>query len=340
MIVIDGAQGEGGGQVLRTALSLSLVTGQPFRIERIRGRRARPGLLRQHLAAVEAATWLGNARASGAELGSAVLEFVPGKVEPVDRRIDIGSAGSTTLVAQTLLPALLRTGRPARIVIAGGTHNPLAPPVEFLARAFLPLLRRMGACVDVELNRAGYFPRGGGEMVLVVMPAPRLEPLHLPGRGALASAACEVRLARLPRHIAEREAATVGATLGVPDVEVTILEDHESPGPGNVVLVTLICEHVTEVFAGFGRRGVPAEQVAREASEAARAWLAADVAVGSHLADQLLLPLALAGGGSFTTVTPTGHTRTNAQLIERFLPVRFRFDELESGRWHIVLASV
>jgi RNA 3'-terminal phosphate cyclase (ATP) len=340
VIVIDGSEGEGGGQVLRTALSLSLVTSQPFRIERIRGRRARPGLLRQHLAAVEAAQRLGNARVTGATLGSATLEFVPGRIVPTDRCIDIGSAGSTTLVAQTLLPALLRAERPARIVIAGGTHNLLAPPVEFLARAFLPLLRRMGARVDVELNRAGYFPRGGGEMVLVVMPSPRLDPLHLPARGALASAACEVRLARLPRHIAEREVATVGATLGVPDVEVTILEDHDSPGPGNVVLVTLTCEHVTEVFAGFGRRGVPAEQVAREASEAARAWLAADVAVGVHLADQLLLPLALAGGGSFTTVTPTGHTHTNAQLIERFLPVRFRFDELGSGRWRIRLASV
>jgi RNA 3'-terminal phosphate cyclase (ATP) len=338
VIVIDGAAGEGGGQVLRTALSLALVTGQPFRIERIRAGRVRPGLLRQHLAAVQAAQWLGRAEVTGATLGAGTLEFAPTGVAPADHRIEIGSAGSTTLVAQTLIPALVCADRPAQIAIAGGTHNPQAPPVEFLERAFVPLLRRMGAQVDVTLVRAGYFPRGGGELTLAVTPIAKLRALDLPARGALAAASCEVRLARLPRHIAEREIATVAATLGVADLRAQVVEDRDSMGAGNVVLVTLACEHVTEVFAAFGERGVPAERVAREAASAAAGWLAADVAVGPHLADQLLLPLALAGRGSFTTTVPSGHTRTNAALIGRFLPVRFDLRDLGGGRFHVSVA--
>jgi RNA 3'-terminal phosphate cyclase (ATP) len=336
MIVIDGASGEGGGQVVRTALTLSLVTGRPFRIERIRARRARPGLLRQHLAAVRAAELLGSARVDGAELGSANLTFAPQGLMPGDHRIDIGSAGSVTLVAQTLIPALLMTSARSRISIVGGTHNPLAPPYEFLERAFVPLLRRMGSRIDVELVRPGYFPNGGGEMTLSIaqVPTRTLEPLTLSTRGALVSATTDVRIAHLPHSIAEREIRTVADALRGIDLHGRVIDDSVSAGPGNVVLVTLAFRHVTELFTGFGARRVPAETVARQAADAAARFLAADAAVGVHLADQLLLPLALCGAGGFTTVRPSGHTTTNAALIERFLPVRFRIFT-EDGRWHV-----
>jgi RNA 3'-terminal phosphate cyclase (ATP) len=338
VIVIDGTAGEGGGQVLRTALSLSLVTGQPFRIERIRGRREKPGLLRQHLAAVDAARWLGGASVDGARLGSDTVEFAPRRIQAEDHRIDIGSAGSTTLVAQTLIPALLRLAAPVRITIAGGTHNPLAPTVDFLAHAFVPLLRRMGARIDVALTRAGYYPAGGGEMVLTVEPGAGLEPLHVPARGALRAAECVSRVAHLARSIAERELATAAAALPLGRLERGVVEDRDSPGRGNVVVLKLVFEHVTEVFAGFGARGVRAETVAEAMCAEARVYLASGAAVGSHLADQLLLPLALAGGGDFTTLAPSGHTRTNAALIERFLPVQTRIDEAGAGVWRVEVA--
>jgi RNA 3'-terminal phosphate cyclase (ATP) len=339
MIVIDGASGEGGGQVVRTALTLSLLTGRPFRIEQIRARRARPGLLRQHLAAVRAAQVLGNARVDGAELGAARLTFEPQGLAAGDHRIDIGSAGSVTLVAQTLIPALLTASGSSRIAIVGGTHNPLAPPYEFLERVFVPLLRRMGCRVDVALIRPGYFPRGGGEMTVSITPVKTLQPLTLLTRGDLVSATTEVRLAHLPRGIAEREIRTVAAVLGGLDLHARVIDDSASAGPGNVVLVTLAFRNVTELFAGFGEKRVPAETVAREAADAAARFLAADAAVGVHLADQLLLPLALCGAGCFTTLRPSGHTATNAALIERFLPVQFRIDAAAHGVWRIAVGA-
>ncbi|HDP88421.1 MAG TPA: RNA 3'-phosphate cyclase [Thioalkalivibrio sp.] len=185
MLSIDGSMGEGGGQVLRSSLALSLCLGRPFRMTRIRAARSRPGLQRQHLAAVRAAAAIGHARVAGDELHSQTLEFAPAGVAPGDYRFDIGSAGSTALVLQTVLPPLLTADGPSRLVIQGGTHNPMAPTFEFIRDAFLPLLVRMGPRLAIALHRPGFYPVGGGELVVSVDPVPVLAPLSLHARGEL-----------------------------------------------------------------------------------------------------------------------------------------------------------
>lgn len=335
MLTLDGSHGEGGGQILRSSLALSLITGQPFRIVRIRAGRQKPGLLRQHLAAVSAAAEVGKAEVTGASLGSRELTFRPNAVHPGEHRFAVGSAGSATLVAQTVLPALLCAQGPSDLRLEGGTHNPAAPPFEFLSRTFLPLVSRMGPRLAAELHRPGFYPAGGGELTLRIDPAPRLEPLDLTERGPVRTVRVEALVAGLPVSIAEREVATVVDLLDLDPRAGTARELQSAYGPGNAVLVTVESAGLTEVFAGFGRRGVPAETVAAEAAEEAGRYLAADVAAGEHLADQLLLPLALARGGSFTTTTPSGHTTTNLDVIRRFLPVDFTVDDLGGERWSI-----
>jgi RNA 3'-terminal phosphate cyclase (ATP) len=339
MLTIDGAAGEGGGQVLRTALGLSLVTGEPFVIERIRAGRAKPGLQRQHLAAVDAAAAIGGARVEGAALGAQRLAFRPDRVRGGDYRFAIGTAGSTTLVLQTILPALLRADRPSSVVLGGGTHNPLAPPFEFLQLAFAPVLRSMGASLDLQLLRHGFAPAGGGTLAVNVAPSPSLRPPSLLERGRAGLRRARALLANLPDEIARRELAVVRRRLDVHPEEL-LVERVEAAGPGNVLLLELPAEGANEVIAAFGERGVRAEDVAAKACNEALAFLATTAPVGTHLADQLLIPMALAGGGEFRTPPPSLHTRTNAQVIERFLPIRFdlREDASVAGTW-IVSAS-
>ena len=324
-IVIDGSFGEGGGQILRTSLGLSLVTGRPFRIEKIRAGRKKPGLLRQHLTAVLAAKAIGDATVNGAELGSTALAFRPRGIRPGDYTFSVGTAGSTTLVLQTILPALLMADAPSRVTFEGGTHNMQAPPFDFLELAFLPLLRRMGAKIEATLTRHGFFPAGGGSFVAEVTPAP-LHPLALADRGEIVSRKAIALVANLPTHIAHRELKTAAEMLGLGRDGLHQLTV-DSPGPGNVISIRIESEHATEVFTAFGQAGVSAENVAREAAKEALAYLASTAAVGPHLADQLLIPLALAGGGCFTASEITEHTRTNIAVIERFLPVRFSVTE-------------
>jgi RNA 3'-terminal phosphate cyclase (ATP) len=312
---IDGAEGEGGGQVIRTALGLSLVTGRPFRLVNIRGRRERPGLLRQHLTAVEAAARIGGARVEGARLRSSELLFAPATIRPGDYAFDVGTAGSATLVLQTVLPALLVASAPSRVTVHGGTHNPLAPPFDFLARVFAPALARMGARVNLTLLRHGFHPAGGGEVRMEVAPAP-LAPLHLLERGRVLRRRAVALVSNLPLSIAERELDVVGW-------EEREARPVESDGPGNVLLLHAEAEHASELVAGFGEKGVPAERVAGRAATEMSRYLDAGVPVGEHLADQLLVPLALAGGGSFRTLPLSSHALTNAALVARFLPVRF-----------------
>jgi RNA 3'-terminal phosphate cyclase (ATP) len=331
---IDGAAGEGGGQVLRTALGLSIATGQPFRIERIRAARAQPGLGRQHLCAVQAAAEVSRASVSGAELGSREVVFRPGRVRGGSYRFAIDTAGSTTLVLQTVLPALLAAEAPAELELHGGTHNPMAPPFEFLELAFAPLLARMGAGLQLELRRAGFYPAGGGELRARIAPVPRLQPIELLRREGPEPPRALVLSARLPAHVAEREREALRAELPALEGRIEVREVG-SAGPGNCVLVSLPARSATEVVMALGERGVPAEVVARRAARAAREFLAADVPVGAHLADQLLIPMALAGGGEFRTVVPTLHTATNAAVVERFLSVRFAIgeDQARPGTW-------
>lgn len=323
MIRIEGSFGEGGGQILRTSLSLSLATGKRFRIENIRSKRARPGLLRQHLTAALAAADVSGAELEGATLCSPALTFAPGKVRGGEYRFAVGTAGSGTLVFQTVLPALSLASSPSRIVIEGGTHNPSAPPFDFLERTFLPLVERMGPKVRVRLERYGFYPAGGGRFSAEIEPAKTLTGLHLGERGEIVSRRVIAVVANLPRHIAQREVETVARLLNWGSECLTIEETRNSPGPGNVVMIEIASEEVTEIFSAFGKLGVTAETVASIAASEAREYLASRAVTGEHLADQLLLPLALAGAGSFTATKINMHARTNMAVIAQFLPVQF-----------------
>ncbi|MHC4136574.1 MAG: RNA 3'-terminal phosphate cyclase [Planctomycetota bacterium] len=331
MLLLDGAAGEGGGQILRTALGLSLVTGTPFRLRNIRAGRERPGLRRQHLTAVEAAARVGASSVEGARLHSSRIDFVPGDVSGGDYTFDVRTAGSATLVLQTVLPALLLADTPSRLVLCGGTHNPFAPPFDFLVHVFLPWLRRMGATVEAELVRPGFFPAGGGEMRVDVQPVARLLPVDAMERGRVVARRATALVANLPLAIAERELHVVAKELGWRKKELHAEERSDATGPGNVLTLHIEAQHASEVVTGFGEKGVPAERVARRATRALKRHLAADVPVGEHLADQLLVPLALAGGGSFRTLPLSSHARTNAALIERFLPVRIDETTADAG---------
>ncbi|HMV55002.1 MAG TPA: RNA 3'-terminal phosphate cyclase [Rhodocyclaceae bacterium] len=330
-IELDGAQGEGGGQILRSALTLSMITGTPFRIERIRAKRKKPGLLRQHLTAIEAAAAISGARVEGALAGSQSLGFVPNAIRGGDYRFAIGTAGSCTLVLQTVLPALWFADAPATLTVSGGTHNPAAPPADYLVHAWLPLMRRMGAQAEIELLRHGFYPAGGGEVRAQVSPS-RLVPLDLAERGELKSVHADAIVAAIPGGVARRELDVVARAFS--DIDAQIRELPAREGPGNALLLGFVHEHVTELFSGFGERGVSAETVAGRVVKAARAWLASGAAVGEHLADQLVMPLALAGGGSFTTHVQSSHLTTNLDVIARFLPVRAQVEQDGRG-WRV-----
>ncbi len=329
-ITIDGSRGEGGGQVLRSALALSAVTGRPFRITRIRAGRRKSGLLRQHLTAVRAAAVACGATVEGATPGSGELSFEPGPPVRVEDRFSVGTAGSACLVFQTVLPILLVAPGRSRVVFEGGTHNPAAPTFEFLARAFLPIVRRMGAKVDATLERPGFFPAGGGRFVVEVAGGEPLRPLELETRGKVVGRRACVRVANLPDHVGERELRVLRSKLGWRDEEIGI-ERCDALGPGNVVSIEVEAERVAEVVTSFGALGVKAEVVSRRAVDGVRRYLAADAPVGEHLADQLLLPLALSRGGRFRTVAVTPHCSTNAAVIERFLPVAISFGDGGDG---------
>jgi RNA 3'-terminal phosphate cyclase (ATP) len=337
MLLIDGSMGEGGGQILRTSLALSLCCDRPFRIRNIRQARRRPGLRPQHLAAVRAAAAISRAEVEGDRIGSVDLWFAPGTVEPGDYQFDIGTAGSASLVLQTVLPALARVAEPSALVITGGTHNERAPTFEFMERAFLPIVRRMGIHCRLRLERAGYYPAGGGRIRAEIAPSGRFLPLSLNERGTVIDVCAHARIAHLPRHVAERELGVVRRELGIPEERAIVLEDADSAGPGNIVNLIVTSTHVTEVFSGFGRRGMPAERVAAGAAARARQYLESGVPVGRHLADQLLLPMVLAGGSSFTTLAPSSHTRTNAALLAQFTGSSFRFERVDAGTWRVTL---
>jgi RNA 3'-terminal phosphate cyclase (ATP) len=339
MILIDGSIGEGGGQILRTALALSMVTGQPFRIEKIRAGREKPGLLRQHLTAVNAAAAICGASVDGAVISSRELAFSPGKVVPGEYTFSIGSAGSTTLVLQTVLPALLTASGASSLTLEGGTHNPHAPPIDFLEKAFLPLINRMGPTVGVTLERAGFYPAGGGRFSVTVQPAAKLLPLDLLERGDIKQRLAKAVVAALPGDIAKRELEKVEQRLGWSGEQLQIRQLPKEWGPGNLLTLEIESEQVTEVFTGFGMKGVTAEAVADEAVQQARRYLAANVPVGECLADQLLLPLALAGGGSFVTQAPTRHTKTNIEVITRFLAITVALQEVSRDVWRVEIRS-
>ena len=339
MFNIDGSFGEGGGQILRTSLGLSVLTGKPFRIDNIRAGRKSPGLKRQHVTAVKAAARVGHAEVKGATIGSAVVTFSPQPATGGDFQFAVGSAGSATLVFQTVLPALLSAPGPSELVLEGGTHNSWAPPFDFLEKAFLPLLNRMGAKVEAKLERRGFFPAGGGRVRVTIQPVDTLSPLNLHERGEIKATRATAMVSRLSADVARRELKVLETRLAISPTALQTIEDTTSPGPGNAVFVEIESENVTELFTGFGRKGVRAEGVADDLATEVKGYLKNGAPVGEHLADQLLIPLALAGSDGFTTGPLTEHATTNVSVIERFLPVKFRMSEAGKSRVRVDVTS-
>ncbi len=311
-LIVDGSQGEGGGQILRSSVGLSALTGRPVRIVKVRAGRKKPGLLRQHLTALLAAAEVCEASVEGAELGSPEVLFTPGRPRAGRYTFSVGTAGSASLVCQTVLPLLLRSG--GEIEVSGGTHNPLAPPYDFLEHVYLPLLRKMGVNAESELTSVGFYPAGGGRIRVRVSSPAKLAPLELLQWVEEPDIEAWGISSQVPPHVAERELQVIRDELGVPS-ERTRSAMVRSTGPGNAVCIRI---GDYELVTAFGERGVPAEEVARKAVTEARAYLSRRAPVGEHLADQLILPFALAGG-TFRTGPLSSHALTNIAVVRAFL---------------------
>lgn len=331
LLQLDGS--EGGGQILRSALSLAMITGQPFRMTHIRGKRSRPGLMRQHLTCVKAACAISDGTADGAEIGSTELVFRAGRLRGGEFHVAIGTAGSTGLLFQTLLPALLHADAPSTLVLEGGTHNPLAPPFEFLDRVFLPALRRMGAEATLELITTGFAPAGGGVIRAHIQPCGKLQPLDLTERAQEVETSIRVISRNIPLPISGR--MLDAALKALPTSDAAIENREDGPGAGICCLVESSFGPDREITSDFGAQGITAERVAYRAAKSMREFLNNQVPVGRHLADQLLLPLALAGGGRLLTMKPDNHVPTNLDVISKFLPIRATITNAIPGK-HLI----
>ena len=337
-LVLDGSAGEGGGQILRTALTLAMATGTPFVLEKIRAGRKKPGLMRQHLTCVKAAALISDAELEGADIGSTRLVFRPKAVRAGEHTVDIGSAGAVSLVLQTVALPLAVAAGASRITVRGGTHALWAPPFPFLAEAWLPLVRRAGANLDLDLRSPGFYPAGGGEVVMSTAGGATLAPLHLDEQRAVGLLELRAIVAQLPEGIARRELATAAELLTGQKLTTTS-ETVRSPGPGNAMWLVARDEGTgtTNVFSGIGDVGVAAEKIGEDVARAFLAWRASGASIEEHLADQVMLPIALAGAGSFTTNVLSLHARTNIEVIAAFTGRRLRAYRLGDDRFRLEL---
>jgi RNA 3'-terminal phosphate cyclase (ATP) len=330
VISIDGAIGEGGGQVLRSALTLSLLTGEAFTMSHIRANRPKPGLRPQHLAAVQAAAQVSRATVEGDRKGSDSIRFVPGRIRPGDYVFDIGTAGATSLVLQTLILPLALAQGGSQLTIHGGTHVPWSPCFHYLAWHWRHFLSRMAIPVELAMTRAGFYPQGGGEVQATMVGGARPKPINIGERGALQRVRGLSGVANLPLTIAERQHDQAVKRLGylVPGTEVDVaIESFTAESPGTVLLLLAEFEHSQACFFALGARGKPAERVADEAVHGLASFLNTDGAIDPWLADQLLLPLAIIDKAStLRTSEVTHHLLTNAEVIRYFVPVNIAID--------------
>ena len=347
---IDGSTGEGGGQIIRSALSLSMLTGIPIEVTNIREGRAKSGLMRQHLVCLQAAQEISDAKVAGASFGSTAFSFTPDSIKSGDYHFDIGSAGSTTLVLQTVLPALLfantESTASSTVTIKGGTHNPLAPTTDFLTQAFLPALAKLGMQVNVDCQKAGFAPIGGGEIKATIKPFLRrahTAPFKLTERGKLTHIELVASIVNLDYDICIRELTSAKSVLieaGIDEAIITtqsnklqgIGEDNSCYAKVTHQIANSENSH-DEIFTLLGAKRTSAEKIGnRLAGLVKRYVLKTEALVDEYLTDQLLLPLALAGGGEFTARTISQHTETQAWLIEQFLPVRITFKVINENK--------
>lgn len=326
MIEIGASQGEGGGQILRTALALSIITQTPVQLKHIRAKRSKPGLMRQHLTCVRAAQAISAAAVEGDALGSTSLRFTPNKVKAGDYAFAIGTAGSCALVLQTILWPLLFADGASSVTIEGGTHVPMAPSFEFLEFCFFPALAKMGVQAEIELLKHGFYPGGGGKLRAVIQPWQQPHALDLQQRGERISQHGLCLIANLDQSIADKQLAEVKRHLNWNAEDLIHQGLRNSHGVGNALILNVQSSAHTEIVSSYGDKSKSSEFVAQQASTEMKQYLASDAAVGEHIADQLLLPLAFAGG-RFTTNVVSEHFKTNSTIIEQFLPVKFNTEK-------------
>jgi len=346
-VVLDGAHGEGGGQIVRTALTLSAISGRSLWIERIRARRRKPGLAAQHLSAVRAAGALCAAQVQGDALGSSSLKFEPAApVAAGDYVFDVGlareggSAGAVMLILQTVLLPLTRAAGTSRVVFRGGTHVPWSPPFDFVDDAWLPMLRRLGVDASVQLQAWGWYPIGKGEVIAEIAPGRSpLRPLELEAPGPLRRIGGRAVASKLPAHIPERMAARARSLLMNLGAELDIeARQTDAACAGAGLFLAAEYANLTCGFSALGRRGKSSEEVADEAAGALLRHHASGSALDPRLADQMLVPLCLAGGAShFSAEALTGHFTANAWVIERFGAARIAAERAESGLAHVTV---
>ncbi|MBV1909413.1 MAG: RNA 3'-terminal phosphate cyclase [Kangiellaceae bacterium] len=338
-ITIDGSQGEGGGQILRTSLSLSMCLKQPIRINNIRAGRKKPGLLRQHLTCVRAAQEICNATVKGDELCSNFIEFTPGEINGGEYRFAIGTAGSTSLVFQTILPALLQAASKSTVSFEGGTHNMQAPSYEFITKSFLKALEKIGPKVDCKLERYGFYPNGGGQWTAEINPIKETKRLKLLDRGDLVARNATTIISKIPLHVSQRELKKVAQKLNWTANEL-FENEVDSIGPGNLISLKLVYENTVELFDEVAQRGLTAERVAGKAVSSLKRYMNSKAVVGEHLADQLLLPMALNAGGSYITHAVSEHVRTNANVINQFIDDAISITEIDNDTVKIVVNGI
>jgi RNA 3'-phosphate cyclase len=328
---IDGSYGEGGGQLVRTACALSAITGAAIRLHSIRARRAPAGLAPQHLAAVKAVAAMCDADVTGLELGAREIAFRPRAVRGGEYRFDVGTAGSISLVLQAALPVAMCAAGASAIHVTGGTDIRAAPPIDYVRHVLVASLARLGADVQIETARRGYYPRGGGAVTARVTPQP-LRSMQLDTPGALRRIRGIAHVANLPAHIVERmqQSAQRCLTQSVPvAIERQVLTGAAAVGQGGAIVLWAETEHTTLGAAAVAQRGVPAEKIGATAAAALRAELACGATLDVHAADQLLIYMAQAPEASrFRVHELSSHARTTCWLLEQFWPLRIATQDI------------
>lgn len=322
MIEIDGSFGEGGGQILRTALILSALFKRSLTLHHIRARRKNPGLGYQHLMAVNAWAEISGAKVEGNIIGSQKLTFIPAEIRPGNYQFRIGTAGSVTLLLQALLLPLGLSQKGSRLILEGGTHVPWSPPFHYLSEVLFPVLRSMGMSMQGKIHQWGWYPKGRGVMEVEIQPIRSLKPISLLERGSLKGIRGLSASSLLPKDVGERQREEALRRIEKEmkmEAEIAILPDIPSKGPGSFLFLVAESEGGLAGFSSLGRKGKRAEEVAREAVDALKDYLKAGGCVDPHLADQLIPYMAIADGSSFFTTTRiTEHLLTNLWVIQHF----------------------
>jgi RNA 3'-terminal phosphate cyclase (ATP) len=341
MIEIDGSYGEAGGQILRTALSLSCVSGKPFRMFNIRKSRSRPGLMPQHLMCVRALALICGASVRGDAVGSTELIFIPSEPKPGDYEFDIGTAGSTSLLLQAILPALVFSKKKSSITLTGGTHVPFSPPFYYVSDVFVPMLRRLGIDLNIFVERYGFYPKGGGRIRAEVYPSGGAKAITLLKKGEFKKITGISGVVKLPLSIAERQGNAVNEMLSFHGLHAKIdLLSAEAFGRGTFVFLKAETAECIAGFSSLGERGKKAETVGREAAEELISYYYVDACLDPHLADQIVLYLSFADApSSFTTSRITGHLVTNLWTIEKLTGLNYSIEGEKGKPGKVVIAT-